>query len=329
MRFQRIFIFSLLLCLTIGHSTFALACDVCGCPFNAKNLEGHGAGATATTPTANTLGRGHGSVGFFFEHQRYNSIPAQDAHELHEAGRDIHGKNHEEFYNLVAGYGVRDDLDLFLVVPWVSRTLIQIEDEDQLGRGERASGVGDLRLIGKYRFWDRGVDAAVLLGVKAPTGGTSEHDQSGNKFEPEQEPGSGSWDFTTGLAVSRSFREHWTLAGAFQYTYRGEGSQDFKFGDVFRYDLGGSYAFKPLGQHPNVSLTLDLQTQWANRDHNRQSDKVFDSGGTTVLLTPGLSIDVTRSVSAFAAIPIPVYQNLGGEHEELKYEVLSGISWHF
>jgi len=183
----------------------AWACDVCSSPFNARRSSGRPvAGAMMTTPTANTLGKGHGSVEFLFEQQRYNSIQAEDAHQLHEDGRDIHGKNHEELYYLNAGYGVLEAVDLYVIAPVVSRTSIQIHSHSALGRGERASGFGDLRIVGKYRFWERGADGALLLGVKAPTGETSDTDQRGVKFEGEQQPGSGSWDFTTGLAASRS-----------------------------------------------------------------------------------------------------------------------------
>ena len=320
----------IVLLMWVGMSHPVLACDVCSIPFNARRSVGKSAGgAMTTTPTATTLGKRHGAVGFLFEHQRYNSLPASDAHALHEAGRDIHGKNHEEVYNVSVGYGVLDNLDLFLITPLASRTSIQIEDEAHLGRGERASGFGDLRLVGKYRFWEAGVDAALILGLKAPTGETSDTDQSGKKFEPELQPGSGSWDFNTGLALSKSVGQHLGLASAFQYTYRGEGAQDLKFGDVFRYDVGASYALKPLGQHPNLSVVLELNNQWALRDHSRESDKVLDSGGTTILLSPGFSADLTPSLTAFWAMPIPIYQNLGGEHEELKYAIITGISWHF
>jgi len=110
-------------------------------------------GGMLNSPTASTLGRNRFHAGFAFDYFRYNSIPAQNAHELHDEGRDIHGKNHEEFYNLHLGYGLLEDLDLYLIAPVVSKTSIQIEDHDNLGRGERSTGFGDIRLLGKYRFW--------------------------------------------------------------------------------------------------------------------------------------------------------------------------------
>ena len=284
----------------------------------------------ATTPTANTLGKGHGSVSSSFEYHRFNSVPADDAHTLEDEGHDIHGKDHEEFYDLSLGYGLLENLDLFLIAPVISKTSIEGGDDDTLGKKNRATGFGDIRLVGRYRFWQRGVDAALLLGVKAPTGETSAKKKPlREKFEPEQQPGSGSWDLMTGIALSRSFANHWTLANSFRYTTRGEGAQDEKLGDLFHYDVGVSYALKPIGQHPNLSVVLELHNEWALQDHNRTSSKVWDSGGTTVLLSPGLSAELTDSLSAFWSMPIPIYQNLGGQHEELTYEVITGVSWHF
>ncbi len=314
----------------LAHPAPVSACDACGCSFNVRRSSAQSTGGgMMTTPTAATLGRGHGAVGFLFETQRFHGMPAEDAQALNDAGHDIHGKAHQEFYNMSAGYGVLDNLDVFLITPIVSKVTIETEADETLGEKDRATGVGDLQLVGKYRFWQDGVDAAFLLGVKVPTGATAKAKPSGEKFEPEQQPGSGSWDLMTGLAVSRSVGRHVTVAGSVQYVTRGEGAQEEKLGELFHGNLGVSYALRPFGEHPNLSLVLELRNEWALRDHSREQDKVWDSGGTTILLSPGLSAEVTENVSAFWAMPIPIYQNLGGQHEELAYEVISGVSWHF
>ena len=122
---------------------------------------------------------------------------------MHDDGHEIHGKDHEEFYNISLGYGLLKNLDLFLISPIVSKTSIEVESDETLGEKDRATGFGDLRLVGKYRVWQDGVDAALLLGVKAPTGNIGKTKPSGDKFGIEQQPGSGSWDLTSGLAISR------------------------------------------------------------------------------------------------------------------------------
>ncbi len=329
MMFARQFSLWLAVC-TLAAAQTASACDTCGCSINSRgSASNQSSGAMVTTPTASSLGRGHGSIGFLFEHQRYNKIPALDAHMLHHQGHDVHGKNHEEIYTTSLGYGVTDRLDLFLTAPIVSRSSIQIEDHDALGRDERASGFGDMQLLGKYRFWDDGAQAAAVLGMKMPTGETSDLNKSDEKFGPELQPGTGGWDLVTGLALSRAIGDRWSFATGWGYTYRGEGAQDWKAGDVFRYNAGVSYLLGAPGRWPNASVSLELHTEWALRDHSREEKHAQDSGGTTVLLSPGVSANVTPSLTLFASLPVPIYQNLGGQHEELVYEVLSGAAWRF
>lgn len=308
------------------HAPPSIACSTCGCSFNPRRAK---SGAMILTPTGTTLGKGHGTAGFLFEHQRFNAIPASNAHAFHHQGIDVHGKDHEEFYNISLGYGLLDDLDIFIVAPVVSKVSVEVEDHDRLGAKDRATGFGDARIIAKYRFWKEHFDASLLAGLKSPTGATSKKKPSGDKFETEQQPGSGSWDLTAGLAVSKNLGPHWSLASAFQYTTRGEGAQEEKLGDVFHYNAGASYALNPLGRYPNISAVLELHSEWARRDHSREDDRVLSSGGTTVLLAPGLTANFTDSVSAFFSFPVPIFQSLGGEHEELRYETIAGLSWHF
>lgn len=276
------------------------------------------------SPVATTLGKNNFSGGFTFQYVNYDQIPVREAHELHDEGREIHGKKHEEFYNLHLGYGILEDLDAFLIVPMASRASNQIDDHDALGRDERATGFGDMRLIGKYRFWKKVVEAALVAGIKFPTGETSKRDRSGAKFDPEQQPETGSWDGEFGLALSRSFKKRFSVATSFQYILRTEGGQDFDGGDIFRYDIGGAWSVRPLGEYPNAAISLEFNHEWARRDREK-GVKTFDSGGTTVSVTPGLNVTLTRFASAFVAMPIPIYQNPGGRHEEVEYQLLTGM----
>lgn len=275
--------------------------------------------------TATTLGKYNLAGGFTFGYVNFDQIAVQEAHELHEEGREIHGKKHEEYYNMHLGFGALEDLDLFLVAPIVSKASNQVEDEDHLGRDERATGFGDIRLLGKYRFWKRGIEAALVAGVKFPTGETAERDRSGAKFDPEQQPGTGSWDGEFGIAVSRSFKRRFSLATSFQYHLRTEGGQQFDAGDIFQYAIGAGVTLKPLGEYPNAQVSVELNNEWARRDHE-QGMKTFDSGGTTISVTPGISIWPHRRIAFFWAMPVPIYQNLGGRHEEVEYQILTGVN---
>ncbi len=293
-----------------------------------SDFGGISSGPMLNSPTASTLGQNKGQAGFVFEYVRYNSIPAANAHRLHHRGRDVHGKNHEQTYSLNLGFGILDDLDIYLNTPFVSKNSIEIHDHSNLGKKERATGLGDLSLQAQHKFWKKYVEAAALVGIKFPTGKTAAKRDSGDKFAPELQPGTGSWDGQFGVAISRSFKKRISTVTSVQYFLHGEGAQDHKQGDVFRYNIGTSYAVRDLGSSPNVILVTELMNEWALRDHSREEDQVFDSGGTTISFAPGVQVSVDR-FSVFLSCPIPIYQNLGGEHEEKKFEVLTGSSFSF
>ena len=277
------------------------------------------------SPTASTLGKGKVAAGFDFRYVNFDEFDPILGHELHHDGREIHGYRHAESYQWTLGYGVLEDVDLFLSAPLVSVSSNQIEVHRDAGRNERSTGFGDMRLSGKYRFWKKGVEAALLAGLKFPTGVSAVKDKAGNKFAPELQPGSHSWDADFGIAFSRSFRSRISAATSFEYVLRTRGGQGFNGGDVFRYSAGGAVSLRRFGKYPNASAHLELNNEWALKDHER-SGVNRDSGGTTISLTPGLSFSITPAVSAYAAMPLPVYQNLGGLHEETYFQVLAGMS---
>lgn len=299
-------------------------------PAGSVDREGNlSSGAMVNAPTASTLGKHHVTLSFAFDYALYNSIPAGNAHRLHHRGRDVHGKNHEEFYNLSVGYGVLRDLDIHLAAPIVSKNSIEVHDHDHLGNKEPAAGFGDMRLLSKYRFWKKQIEAALLAGIQFPTGRTTAKRKSSDKFAAENQPGTGSWDAEFGIALSRNFMQRVSAATSFQYFLKTEGAQEHEAGDVFRYNLGTGYALRDMGKHPNLSVTFEMNHEWALRDHTRTARRVLDSGGTTVFLTPGLNAQLSKHFSVFWGMPIPVYQDLGGEHEELKFETLTGMNLYF
>lgn len=319
---------ALLFALLVSPTAAPAACGLSACPFDsAGSHDGTDAGSLILTPSAGTLGRGQGMIGLAMEHQRYNASPADDAHELHEQGRHVHGKNHDETYSVRAAYGVTDQWDAVLVVPYVRRATIQVEDHEMLGRGERSEGLGDVMLGAKMQVLRAPVRAALFASVEPPTGAQSERDQSDAKFGAELQPGSGSWDAAAGAAVGGMVWSGWRWGAAMQYRAHGTGAQQVRVGNVLRCDLGVASPRCRPARRVAAGPVLELQAQWADRDREH-GEPVLDSGGTTVLLSPGVTASFER-VSVFLAVPVPVYQGLGGEHEELTYEVVTGVSWRF
>ncbi|OGW77785.1 MAG: hypothetical protein A2Z83_04255 [Omnitrophica bacterium GWA2_52_8] len=285
--------------------------------------------ATLRSPTPSVLGKNHGIAGFSFDYLRYRPIPPSDAHRLHHRGHDVHGKNHDETYSLVGGIGILNDLDLYVSAPIVSKSSIEVHDHELLGDKERAAGFGDMRAVLKYRFLKRFVEAAVLAGMKFPTGRTKAKRRSGDKFAAENQPGSGSWDGQFGIAAARRVYRRLSAVTSFEYSLNGEGAEDHKLGDVFRYNLGTSVLLRESGIYPNLSMIAELNHEWALKDHSREAARVMDSGGTSIFVSPGVILDLTGQWSFFWGMSLPVYQNLGGKHEETRFSMTAGTTFAF
>lgn len=94
-------------------------------------------------------------------------------------------------------------------------------------------------MLGWYRFLNNqvsGTQAAVLFGVKAPTGTTNLVDRFGEIFEAEFQPGSDSWDGPFGAAFSQRLTPALSFHANILATATGTGTQDTNLGNRFLYN---------------------------------------------------------------------------------------------
>ena len=207
-----------------------------------------GAGPIATI-TGSTLDQGQSAAVVFFEMVKIN--PISDAQLKTFAGQHIHAHSMDAILapTLIYAYGITNDLTVIGRLPVVTRLDIR-EGHHSHGpagnsvdeRGD-SSGIGDLTLLGQYRFYNNKAtrtEAALLLGVKAPTGRTNEYDKLGERFETEFQPGSGSWDGLFGAAFTQRAGA-WSFDGNVLYHLATKGAQETDLGDRFQYNLAVSY----------------------------------------------------------------------------------------
>jgi hypothetical protein len=307
-----------------NSQSLVMGCDICGIG-GFGGSQGGLSGQSAFS--AQTQKKNQFSLGFLFEYQDWKHVAPLKAHRVHEKGRDGHARRSDSVYNTVLGYGVTDKLTLTLQFPFVTRETRQVENEDFVGQSERSSGQGDAIVFGKYRFYDKLFGVTAILGVKVPTGRTSETDKQGARFEPEEQPGTGATDFLFGLAIDKNFGRL-TVNGSILYQLKGSGTQDYEFGDIVRTNLLGAYTIKDRGKYPGVQLLAGVNAQFVEKDHV-DSDRISDSGGTTVFFSPGISSQLTDRLSSSAAIMLPVLQNLGRDHQEVDSNILFSIGYSF
>jgi len=291
---------------------------------------GIGQSGPVNTISASVLPKGRYNLDVLAEYQKFDTFSDSKLLGLAENGEeDIH--NVEALFSPSIGiaYGVNDNLTVHLRVPYVYRNNISDvhhheEDEDpeihQLGD---AKGIGDITIFGHYRFLDRpDLQSSLLAGMKIPTGKKSDKNDSGELFEAEFQPGSGSWDPIIGIAVTKPLGVY-SLDTNILYTIVTEGTQDTDLGDVFNYNI--SISRRVLIQKLKLDLILEANGIWRDKQKTR-GDKDKNSGGNTILLSPGLRAALNDTFMVFFSIGVPVVQDLNGEQNEMDYRTILGIN---
>ncbi len=209
-------------------------------------------------------------------------------------------------------YGVTKDLSLTLEAPTLLRR------ETRLGS---ASGLGDILLRGKYRFWNRNrlgasERASLLLGVKFPTGA---HHGSVPR-------GSGSFDALAGLSVAHESRR-WYGFGTFRYVLRTK-HDGLERGDEILFDVAGG--FRPwLTEYlqPDLVLLLEFNGEWQDRDRLRGS-RLGGTGGFVGWLGPTALLSY-RNWMLKTGVQLPVANDLNGGQKRPDLRTLVAIEYHF
>lgn len=329
-----------------------------------------GGAGPINTISATTLPQGVTAVAFTYEYTALGGLSdaaLEDAAAHHEHAHSIGsiGSAAASF-----AYGLTGDVSLSLRLPYVTRRDIREGEHhhdhvhnthggEVVQRGD-SDGIGDISALAQWRVLNNessGLSAALLLGVKAPTGRTTENDDHGERYEAEFQAGSGSWDGMFGLALTQRLGA-WAFDGNVLYTAVGKGALDTDLGDRFHYNaaisyrvVGGPLGGRPMysgthGQHhddagepphshartgagagPALDLVLEFNGEW----HDTQ-DIVgtidANSGGTVVYISPGARLSMDNW-SGFVSVGVPVINDLNGLQSEPDVRVTSGVGVSF
>jgi len=228
----------------------------------------------------------------------------------------------------VLAYGVTSRLALFGILPYANKQL-------QTPAGTReASGFGDARFFARYTLFQQNAPGKTLrfapfVGVEAPTGKHDEHDDDG-LLPPSLQPGSGAWDVFGGIVATYA-TTRWQ--NDTQISYRANNVSGavngFEAGNVYRADTSLQYRLaQPEFQGPAFLFGV-LEANLIYQDRNEKLGiRDPNSGGTTLMLAPGLQYATLRWI-AETAVQIPVAQNLNGTALEKDVTVRASVRINF
>jgi len=241
--------------------------------------------------------------------------------------------------SLAVGYGVTDDLTVSIRLPYVERKNIR-EGEIEDGEAEAhahgdSSGLGDILLFSQYRVLKLdNTDVAIHLGIKAPTGETDDKDDADHRFETEFQPGTGSWDYLIGGAISH-VRDKFGYHANVLFNKTNEGSQSTEIGDILSYNLAMTYQLngEDHSEHNHVhtdSTAIKWDAIIELNGETRRRNKIGGlseqhSGGTALFIAPGLRVSAGK-LGGFISLALPVVENMNGKQTDIDARIVAGFS---
>lgn len=243
-------------------------------------------------------------------------------------GKDAHTAESIFHSILSVGYGVTDNLTVSLRIPYEKIANIREAHSDEPGEihlhGD-AKGIGDLTLMGQYRFLKTSdnFESALFLGLKTPSGKTNDRDIHDETFETEFQPGTGSWNPILGIAATKRYGNvSWD--GNLHYTFTTRGTQLTNLGDIFNYNAAVSY--RTASGTTAWDLILEINGEWKEKQRIR-GEKDPNSGGNVIFLAPGMRVVFGKKFSAYFSVGIPLSQDMNGIQDDTKYKALLGIGF--
>lgn len=179
------------------------------------------------------------------------------------------------------------------------------------GYDSTASGLGDIKLIGRYFGFSPSKSFGLQLGLKLPTG---KHDQLANdgvsQVDPGLQLGSGTTDLIASAYTFDNLNADWsTFAQAGVQTALNHSTlfgESYRPGDSLNLSLGIRYH-----GYSGFIPSLQVNGHYAVHDGGDAAD-TFSTGGTLVYLTPGVIVPIGHKASLYGDVQLPLYQDVRG-----------------
>ncbi|MBI2919674.1 MAG: transporter [Planctomycetes bacterium] len=225
-------------------------------------------------------------------------------------------------------YGLRNDIEATLALPYVVKDIQVGEERDQ------TEGLGDVSLglkinVHKLDGVMSSSRVALFGGVEAPTGDHhAELDGASEPYARKLQIGSGGWDSWLGAAVTVIEDRH---RFALDVAGRWNGGHDgVRPGPSARVDAAYWFRLFPAKFEPGAAgaeLRLVLDVSVVKRWRTRGG--AGDDSGTTVWVAPGVQFYATTSVLFEGNIAFPVYDSVDDEYGDQRFTAFVAVKFLF
>jgi hypothetical protein len=287
--------------------TLALAC-ACGC-------------GVFTVGTSALLPTGTGAsvfleYGYLDQDQNWSGTSSAPAADNDDKEVDT------RFYTLGAQYQFDRSWGLSLAVPYLDRTVVAADG----GPPEtfQRSGLGDVRLVGKYTGFSADMSSGLLAGLKLPTGDYTDPD-----LERDLALGSGTTDVILGAyhVGTLDAAAEWTWFVNGQWSRALAERAGYRPGNELDATLGTYYAGWEVGRKGTLAPVFQVIWVDRGRDSGVAGDPL-NTGYRKALLTPGLEYD-NGPLRLYAEIEFAAYQDVEGDQLTARRQYKLIVSYKF
>jgi len=260
---------------------------------------------------------------------------------LGKRGEDVDIVENTLSPSLTAGYGFTEKSSLSVSVPYTFKFGVRrVEGTPEILNKGNSIGVGDVNFFGLYELLHsdkHDLHAALLYGLKIPSGVKRSHDRSGMIFRAEHQLGTGSWDPSLGLSVSKH-QGFLHLDANGMYRFSTKGIQDTTLGDVASYNLAASYLVgtkktrfdklfpkKIFGHETSWHLIGEINGSWVEKPKTPEG-REENEGGTLVYLSPGMRLILDKKWVTNLSVGLPTVHNLNGRRQPPNVRVILGVT---
>ena len=314
---------------TVMPAGAAFACASCGCTLNSdfgtqglSNASGWSLDVRYDTLNQNQLRQGTGTTSPTAAAAAPNPTTGNNA--------EVEKYTNNQYLTTTLDYNNGSTWGISIAVPYINRSHSTFGvggDGNSAtsagasgGYDSNASGIGDVRVIGRYYGFSDEKKFGIQFGLKLPTGTTkqtaSTTDGSGAlaDVDPGLQLGTGTTDAIIGVFYFDNLNQNWDYFVQAQFQSALNSSNMGTVNTALSYRPGDSVNLTGGPRYhgfESFTPTMQINARNVNTDTGDAADK-FATGGTLVYFTPGVIVPVTPTVSVYSNVQLPVYQNVNG-----------------
>lgn len=306
--------------LLLGAGVPAPACGACGCTLNSDAAaQGYASGPGFRIDLR---------FDYFDQDQLRQGLGRVDlAGVTFPAGREIQLQTINRNTTLALDWSPTATWGVTALIPAYTRTHETVAEGDTEPSASRSSGLGDVRLLGRYQGFEEDHSFGLQFGVKLPTGRTADTfatgPQAGRPVDRGLQLGTGSTDLILGVYKFGQITPDWGYFAQASFQAAVAHPSAFRPGNGLNANLGVRY----VGWR-SVTPALQVNVRAEKPETGPEADAP-DSGATLAYLSPGVTVHLSNQLHVYAFVQVPVYQHVTGTQIEPRFLASLGVHYTF